>query len=144
MASKSNTPTINFKRGDSFRLPMKLRINSGAALTAKQELDKLKCTGDSSFLSIAQANYDLASTQDISLWTVNSQLRRNDTLIHEFTIESVELTTGQIALVADKTVTALWEPREHVVDVQFISDTGFVNSTQTFIINVQEDVTRYV
>jgi hypothetical protein len=82
--------------------------------------------------------------ESLTGWTVASQVRdRRKTLVETFAIllgdqiidpGSFSLSAGEIN----------WKAGDYLCDIEFIDPTGFVRSTDTFIIPVLEDITQVV
>lgn len=81
-------------------------------------------------------------TQDITLWDIKSQLRREDdpAFLVELVIERIDNTQGTYMVRCDDTTA--WPIGQLQWDVQYTTDTDQVISTQTVIVDVRKDVTR--
>jgi len=154
----STTPTIEFKRGDSFKLNLTVTDpNSDAALAAAaalviteaayqaalaanpqvpQDIIDTKAARDAD-----QATYDAAIIVDITGWTITSKLRWCGKEIVELTVAIVDALAGTLTISALPAVTLLWNIREHNQDVKFVTPDG-TTSSETIIIDVIRGATN--
>lgn len=102
----------DFKRGDDLEIPMRLTDPN-----------------------------DDDNPVDISTWTIQSQVRYSGKLVDDLDIILVSGGNGQFNLTKAATSTQLWPDRKLKCDVEFIKS-GKKVSSQTFIIDVEEDVTN--
>lgn len=80
---------------------------------------------------------------DITGWTIASQARgTDDTILQTFTVTITDAATGSFSISATSTQTELWTIGNYSVDIEFIDDSGEVNSTETFTLSVIRDITR--
>ena len=79
---------------------------------------------------------------DITLWNIRSQLRKSGVLTDELLVSRVNDASGHYKLTeSEHGVTTSWEVGTHDCDIEYyIGDE--ILSTETFIIEVQESVTR--
>jgi hypothetical protein len=156
MASK--TPKISFKAGDDFILDFTLTdTNHTSAIEAKavqdaaektladlkeaEPLDAQAISDATTALLAAQQAYDASILMDITGWGIASQIRWGTNLIDDFEIDMTDVATGKFVLKCAAEKTALWKPKEYVVDIQFTRVSGKISS-QTFIVDVERDVTN--
>lgn len=154
----SKTPSIPLKKGDDFKLDLTVQDkNNTTALTnytileAAQKALNQATEADpqvaqdvidaQAAVVAAQAAYDLSIIVDISAWTMASQVRWCGKLIDNLVVTILDATVGTFSISMGSTGTALWEARKLDCDVEFTRPTGKVSS-QTFIIDVEEDVTK--
>lgn len=168
----THTPTIKFKRGDSFKLDITITDpNSPAAvaaqvvLTAQEavlaaalvvlqtaidadpyvEQDEIDAQAivDTAISDLAtdQATYDATIIVDITGWTVTSSLRWCGKLITDFVITIVNASIGTLTITATTVVSALWDAREHQMDIHFLRASGSTSS-ETIIIDVDRGPTN--
>ena len=79
---------------------------------------------------------------DISDWTITSQIRQDShILIANLTVTKLNSSQGQFSLTATPTQTAAWPLGAHLVDIEFIDNTGYVVSSQTFTLQLVKDIT---
>jgi hypothetical protein len=81
------------------------------------------------------------SVVNISDWTITSQIRQDTTLIASLTVTKTDSTNGVFSLTATAASTASWSLGTHSVDIEFINDSGFVVSSQTFTLQLVRDIT---
>lgn len=81
------------------------------------------------------------SAVDITGWTITSQIRQETTLIDTLAVDVVNAANGQFNLLATPAQTSSWALGSHSVDIEFISPTGFVVSSQTFTLQLVRDIT---
>lgn len=81
------------------------------------------------------------SIVNISDWTITSQIRQDTTLIASLTVTKTDSTNGVFSLTATAASTASWSLGTHSVDIEFINDSGFVVSSQTFTLQLVRDIT---
>lgn len=153
----TNHPTINFKRGDDFKLDLTVTdTNNTTALENKVILDAAQVTYDEAVaadpqvpqdiidaqaaLDVAQADYDASIIVDISTWTITSMVGWRGKFINEFVVILTDPTIGLFTITLGSADTVLWEPREYQMDIQFVRTEGKVSS-ETMIIDVEKDIT---
>lgn len=78
-----------------------------------------------------------------SLTATASQIRRNGELVNQLTVTANTPTVDEYkyTISATATQTALWAIGEHFIDIQYTIGVK-VASTETFAVNVVEDITR--
>ena len=103
----------SFKRGDDLYIPMRL----------------------------SDPNNNGASV-DITGWTIESQVRYSRKLIADLSIEITNAAIGEFIVKAVPSVTQTFPARPLKCDIQFTRPSSGVISSQTFTINVEEDVTH--
>ena len=101
-----------FKRGDDLEIPMRLTDPN-----------------------------DNDNAVSIIGWTLRAQVRYSKELVDELDIVITSAGNGQFSLTKAKADTALWPTRKLKCDVEFDRG-GTTVSSQTFIIDVSEDVTH--
>lgn len=80
---------------------------------------------------------------DITGWTIASQVRDNsDQLLQALTVTVTSATGGAFDLSATPAETETWGVQQYLCDIEFIDQTGEVNSTDTFTLSVLRDITR--
>ena len=156
MANKS--PKIMIKRGDDFRLDMTIQdLNNDTAILAKQAQTDAQYAYDAALvvvppdpvalaaalvtLDAAKAAYLAAITVDVSTWTITSKIAWCGKLIDPLTVVILDAPNGRFSLQASSVLTALWKPRTHEADIQFVRSAGKISS-QTFDIIVERDITN--
>ena len=157
MASKDSMPSLDFKRGDDFKLDLTVQDTNNAislgllsdlnlakaALEATIEADPLN-TGAiqtaQNAVDAAQIAYDASIVVDITGWTMKSQVRHAKKLISELDITVVDAANGIFTLSKDDLDTVSWPIRSLTCDVEFVRPEGKVSS-ETFLVNVIEDQT---
>jgi len=83
-----------------------------------------------------------ASKIDLTGYAIRSQLRgRGGALIAEFVV-TIDLVNRTFAMSETADKTALWPVGVAICDVQFVDTIGDTRSTQTFKLDIIEDVTR--
>jgi hypothetical protein len=101
-----------------------------------------------------------ALMQDLTGWTVRSQVRRGSTLVHELTVEdwtpapggssfqlvaltpSVSLPGVDMSKPGVLGATDDWPVGELLCDIEYTGPTGVIISTETFTIECVADITR--
>ena len=97
--------------------------------------------GDTFSLSSSVENSGVAV--DITGWTISSQVRKaDDTLVEDLTVTIDDALGGLFTLSATALATESWPVENLYCDIEFTEAGGDVNSTETFIISVQRDITR--
>lgn len=82
-----------------------------------------------------------ANGEDITTWTIQSQIRDNSgTLISELDITKTDAANGEYTLTHDG-ATSSWPLKMLYCDIQYTVG-GVISSTETFRIEVVEDITR--
>lgn len=82
-----------------------------------------------------------ANGEDITTWTIQSQIRDNaGTLISELTVTKIDSPSGEYTLTHTGS-TAAWPLKMLYCDIQYTVG-GVISSTETFRIEVVEDITR--
>lgn len=82
-----------------------------------------------------------ANGEDITTWTIQSQIRDNSgTLISELDITKTDAVNGEYTLTHDGS-TSSWPLKMLYCDIQYTVG-GVISSTETFRIEVVEDITR--
>lgn len=81
------------------------------------------------------------SAVDITDWTITSQVRQDTTLVASLTVTKTNSANGEFSLTALASQTASWSLGSHSVDIEFIDGSGFVVSSQTFILALVRDIT---
>ncbi len=93
------------------------------------------------FLVQATAQQD-GSPQDLTGWTIRSQVRNGSSLVAELSVIYTNPGAGQYRLTCPASVTHNWPIKLLDCDVEYTSPAGQVISTETFKIDVKADVTR--
>lgn len=154
----THDPRISFKRGDSFKLDLTVTDpNSEAALAlmvllvVAEEAYQAALDADPQVpqdiidtlaaMVAAQALYDAAIIVNITGWTITSSLRWCGKLITDFVVTIIDASIGTLTITAATTVSALWTPREHKMDILFVRTTGSTSS-ETITINVERGATN--
>lgn len=155
--ARTKTMRIDFKRGDDFKLDFTLKnTNTTEAIAAKatwdaeletladlqsaDPIDQTAIDAQQLVVTSAEAAYEAEILMDITGWVITSQIRRQNELVDDFTIDETNFDIGKFALIMDKADTALWRVTEHEVDIQFARTSG-TTSSRTFKVNVMKDVT---
>lgn len=73
-------------------------------------------------------------------WQVKSQVRHGDVLVADLTVEMVNAATGEYKLISGST--SDWPLTELECDIRYTTDEGQVISTETFLIEVEKQVTQ--
>ena len=151
-------PKIVVKRGDDFRLDMTVQdMNNDAAIASKAAMDAAQAAYDAALAADPQVPADITSTHatlvtaqaafadsivvDISAWTITSKLAWVGKLISTFEVVVTDGPAGDFSVRLGNVDTALWKPRDHDMDVQFVRPEGKVSS-ETFTVVVQKDITN--
>ena len=88
-------------------------------------------------------NYTESSVaEDVTTWTITSQIRNGTDLVESLTITKTNPIGGVFSMTALPAATALWPIGDLSMDIQFIDDAGKVFSTETFTLVVVGDVTQ--
>lgn len=155
--AQTKTVRMPFKRGDDFIVDFTLTdtnhttaISLKATLTAEQTalevleaadpLDPAAVAAQAAVVQAADDAYEAVIIMDISGWEITSQIRLRDKLINDLTVDMANAVIGKFALKMGNTLTQLWKPYEHLVDIQFSRVAGKISS-ETFIVDVVKDVT---
>lgn len=153
----AKTPTIQFKRGDDFKLDLTVTdtnnteaVAAAAVLVTAQETYDLAVAADpqvpqdivhaQSAVDAAQAAYDLLIIVDITDWTITVMMAWSGTEIAVFTVTIINELLGTFMMSATAAQTALWVPRTYDADIQFVRPEG-KTSSETFAIKVEKDIT---
>jgi hypothetical protein len=76
-------------------------------------------------------------------YQVRAQMRDGaDSLVYAFAPTVTNAAAGEFRLDAPATTTETWTPARYVVDIEFVSSGGVVDSSDTFRIVVVPDITR--
>ena len=151
-----NENTINFKRGDDFRLDMTIKNkNSVQALAAQADVVSAQATLDAAnaavpsvaqditdaqtALDAAQAAYDLAIIVDITDWVITSNIRWNDKFVDALDVVIINAAVGQMRIARDDTLTTSWPKRLLDCDVKFDIPVLGKTSSKTFYIDLRGD-----
>lgn len=81
-----------------------------------------------------------STPQNITGWSIRSQVRNGEALISDLVVEYVDRTIGKYRLRKDDTTA--WPAKVLTCDIEYTTDSGQVVSTETFEIEVKADVTR--
>lgn len=79
---------------------------------------------------------------DITSWGIRAQIRNNDTLIATLTITKTDPTNGVFTASATAAQTDTWASGAHRCDIEFTDDNSVVLSTNTFEVNILEDISH--
>lgn len=79
---------------------------------------------------------------DITSWGIRAQVRNNDTLIATLTITKTDPTNGVFTASATAAQTDTWTAGSHRCDIEFTDDNSVVLSTNTFEVNILEDISH--
>lgn len=156
MANKP--PKIVVKRGDDFRLDMTVQdLNNNAALASKALMDSTYAAYQAALVAVPQVSIDIINTYnaylaaqnayaidikvDITGWTITSKLAWISRLVSIFDVVIIDPLEGTFSVRLGNASTALWKPREHDMDVQFVRPEGKVSS-ETFLVIVERDITN--
>lgn len=154
----SKTPSIPLKKGDDFKLDLTVQdknnttaITNYTILEAAQKVLNQVTEADPQVIQdvidaqaavvAAQVAYDLSIIVDISGWVMASQVRWCGKLVDALVVTILNATVGTFSISMGSANTALWDTRKLDCDIEFTRPTGKVSS-QTFIIDVKEDVTK--
>lgn len=98
--------------------------------------------GDTFELSATLENQGVAV--DITNFTITSQVRQSDdALLQDLTVTKTDAAKGAFTLSATPAQTETWDVQPYDCDIEFIDGGGEVNSSNTFVISVLKDITRY-
>lgn len=154
----TDTRTIKFKRGDSFKLDITVtdpnsvaslalaellviaQANYQAALDAVPQVPQ-DIIDTLALLVTAQADYDASIIVDITGWTITSSLRWCGKLITDFVVTIVSAPIGTLNITATAVVSKLWDAREHQMDIHFVKPSG-ATSSETMTIDVERGATN--
>ena len=151
-----NENTINFKRGDDFRLDMTIKNkNSVGALAAQAVVVAAQETLSTANLAnpivpqdvidaqdaldAAQDAYDLSIIVDITDWVITSNIRWNDKLVDALDVVIINAAVGQMRIARDDTFTTSWPKRLLDCDVKFDIPVLGKTSSKTFYIDLRGD-----
>lgn len=154
----TDRPVIQFKRGDSFKLDITVTdpnspasIAAAAALVITEAAYQAALDADPQVpqdiidtlaaRDADQATYDAAIIVDITNWTITSSLRWCGKLVTNFVVTIINSSVGTLTITAATTVSELWTPREHNMDIHFVTPTG-ATSSETMIIDVERGPTN--
>lgn len=157
MACEKDSLTLSFKRGDTFTLDLTVTDEySEEALALAEELEKLQLDYntlveenasqaeiDAAQLLVEskQNEYDAEIIVDITNWTITASIKAGGRKVDDLVVSFVDSASGSFNLFKDFSSTELWKTREHKVDIQFDRPSVGRVSSQTFYIDVEEDVT---
>lgn len=79
---------------------------------------------------------------DITSWGIRAQIRNNDTLVATLTITKTDPTNGVFTASATAAQTDTWAAGSHRCDIEFTDDNSVVLSTNTFEVNILEDISH--
>lgn len=97
--------------------------------------------GDTFALACSAENAGVAV--DLTNYTISSQIRDTaDSVIETLTVTKTSAVDGEFTMSATATQTELWTLGSHQCDIEFVSASGEVDSTETFTISVIKDITR--
>lgn len=85
---------------------------------------------------------DTGTAVDINTWSIRAQIRASDTLIATLTVTVVDAANGLFRLSATAAQTDSWAAGSHSCDVEFTDGSGNVFSTETFVVNILEDISH--
>lgn len=99
--------------------------------------------GDDFVIPMTLTNPDNnGSPVPITDWTIASQIRYAKKLISDLSVTIVDGPAGQFTISLPKEQTALWPVRKLKCDIQFDRPIEGRVSSQTFVVDVQEDQTQ--
>lgn len=78
--------------------------------------------------------------QNITGWTIRSQVRDGPNLVAELSVTYEDRPTGFYRLRGEPTNS--WPVKPLRCDIEYTTDTGQIASTETFVVQVQEDITQ--
>lgn len=154
----TDTPRILFKRGDSFHLDITVTDPNSVAslafavvLAAAEVVLQAAIDADpyveqdeidaQAAVDAAQADYDASIIVDITGWTITSSLRWCGKLVTNFVVTVTDATNGILIITATTLVSELWTPREHKMDIHFLTASN-ATSSETMIIDVDRGPTN--
>lgn len=82
------------------------------------------------------------AAQNLTGWTVASQVRNGAVLLTTLTVSWVDQPQGIYRLTGLPAATSTWPVKTLACDIQYTSPTGQVISTETFAINCIADITQ--
>lgn len=155
----AKNPTIQFKRGDDFKLDLTVTdTNNNIAIAAKLTLTAAQADYDAAIaadpqvaldistaqtaLDLAQAAYDTAILVNITDWVIASQIRWCGKLVSDFTVIILDALNGIFTITADAANTQTWIPRVYEMDIEFIRPGTGKISSETLLIEVRKDITN--
>jgi hypothetical protein len=95
--------------------------------------------GDTFTLDFALTESDGTTPLDMTGWTVRSQVRRRKTLVADLVFTAIDAAAGTFRLACADTTD--WPRGELQSDIEYTDLSGRVISTETYTIEVLEDVT---
>lgn len=103
--------------------------------------------GDTLAIGVAETAGPTAATQqpvDLTGYTIRAQVRdERDVLLAEFSVTIDEpRTLGTYVLGAAANVTAAWPLGSYLCDIELRSGDGVVESSETFVLRVEADITH--
>ncbi len=154
----THDPRISFKRGDSFLLELTVTdpnntaaIAAAAALVITEADYQTALAADpvvpqdvidtKALRDADQATYDAAIIVDITGWVITSSVRWCGKLISDFVITITSALLGTLTISQTAEVTALWNTREHNLDIHFVRPEG-ATSTETIVLSVERGATN--
>lgn len=152
-------PTVNIKRGDDLRLDVTITdVNNASAVSAASTLASAQATLDAAnaavpqvptditnaqtALTAAQAVYDAAIIVDISGWTIECAMGWRGNNVATFVVTITDAVNGKFSITTTSAVTKLWTPRVYEADIEFNRPGQGISSSETFNINVIQDITN--
>lgn len=158
MACDKDSRTLSFKRGDDFTIDLTVTDeNSPDAIVLAEELANLQADLqifieegavqadiDAAQLLVdsKQNEYDARITVDITGWTITSSIKVGGRPVDDLVVTFTNPTGGTFNLSKGYEFTEDWRARMHHVDVQFDRPGIGRVSSETFYVDVEEDVTE--
>lgn len=136
--------SLKTKRGDDFKLEMTVTDKkNAAAVAAKTALDAALAAVPQVPADIATATttYNDAIRVDITNWDIKCELRCNGRLLMALDVVITDAAEGIFTMAATALETAKWSPDTYKADVQFVRPGFGTVSSNTFSVEVEEDVT---
>lgn len=143
--AKSSKPVMDFKRGDDFKLT--LVVSNKKLPTALAQLEVIKALEaidppNPTEIAAQMAIYNTMIIVDISTWTMTSQIRYCGKLMDNLQVNITNGPNGVFTLTSPADNTGGWVPRKYDCDIEFDDQVSGITSSETFTINVKEDVTH--
>lgn len=80
---------------------------------------------------------------NITAWSIRAHIRdSSDTLLQALTVTVTNAAGGVFSLTATDTQTATWAVGTYQIDIEFTNGAGLVFSTNTFDLNVVQDISH--
>ena len=79
---------------------------------------------------------------DLTGWTAAMEIKHTSGVRNAVTVTIVDAPGGRVKMTADAAATATWPVGPNRADIEFTDGSGTVRSTETFMVEVEEDITN--